>query len=92
MSRISLRKSINAHCKDCIYDNLAPGSWRQQVALCPIDSCALYKVRPMPTSGPLCPNNDTDERFPSESIVNPDIILKTVHNDIINEQSGHDSD
>lgn len=47
---MSLRKAINAHCKDCIYDNLAAGTWRQQVTLCSVSSCALYKVRPKTTS------------------------------------------
>ena len=45
----SLRKKINQHCKSCIYDSLAVGSWRQQVTLCGVKSCALYDVRPKST-------------------------------------------
>jgi hypothetical protein len=41
----SLRKRIDQHCKSCIYDSLAPGTWRQQVTLCSVKSCALYAVR-----------------------------------------------
>ncbi|MCP5357565.1 MAG: hypothetical protein H7A06_05445 [Pseudomonadales bacterium] len=45
----SLRKSINAHCKNCIYDRYSGiGTWRQQVAACTSNSCALFDVRPMP--------------------------------------------
>ena len=42
----SLRQAINAKCKDCIYDNLAAGTWRQQVTLCAVDLCPLWSVRP----------------------------------------------
>ena len=45
----SLRKRIDQHCKSCIYDSLAPGTWRQQVTLCSVKSCALYDVRPKST-------------------------------------------
>ncbi|HIF49929.1 MAG TPA: hypothetical protein EYQ42_00080 [Thiotrichaceae bacterium] len=43
---MSLRKPVNENCKECIYDNLAPGTWLQQVTLCSIKTCRLYKVRP----------------------------------------------
>ena len=42
----SLRKRIDQHCKSCIYDSLAPGTWRQQVTLCSVKSCPFYDVRP----------------------------------------------
>ena len=45
----SLRKAINQHCLNCVYDKLAAGTWRQQVSLCSVKSCALYDVRPKPT-------------------------------------------
>ena len=45
----SLRKRINQHCKSCVYDQNAAGTWRQQVSLCSVKSCALYDVRPKPT-------------------------------------------
>jgi len=44
---MSLRKVINAKCKDCIYDNLAAGTWRQQVELCSVYSCPIWPVRPV---------------------------------------------
>ena len=46
---MSLRKAINQNCKSCAYDDLAAGTWRQQVTLCSVKSCALYDVRPKST-------------------------------------------
>jgi hypothetical protein len=43
---MSLRKSINSKCCDCIYDDLSAGTWLQQVTLCSANSCPLYDVRP----------------------------------------------
>ncbi len=42
----SLRKAIDAMCKDCTYDELDKGTWRQQVAACTIKICPLHSVRP----------------------------------------------
>ena len=47
-----LRKKIDQHCKSCTYDPLAAGSWRQQVTLCSVKSCAFHDVRPK-TSYPI---------------------------------------
>ena len=47
---MSLRKAINQSCKDCAYDVIAAGTWRQQVTLCGLGSCAFYDVRPKTTS------------------------------------------
>ena len=43
----SLKKCIEAKCKDCTYDHAAPGSWRAQVEDCRVRSCALWEVRPI---------------------------------------------
>ena len=53
--RPSLRKCINDNCKNCIYDPKSAGTWRQQVALCSVTSCALYPVRPV-TKAPIPEN------------------------------------
>jgi len=50
--RPSLRKCVNDHCKCCIYDSEAAGTWRQQVALCSVTGCPLYPVRPL-TKAPI---------------------------------------
>ena len=46
---MSLRNSIDTFCKECTYDNKAPGTWRQQVTLCGAKNCSLYDVRPKTT-------------------------------------------
>lgn len=46
---MSLRKAINQHCKQCIHDPEAPGTWRAQVTLCSVKSCPLWSVRPRTT-------------------------------------------
>lgn len=51
-NRPSRRKAIDAHCKSCIYDTKQRGTWRQQVTLCSVTSCALYPVRPV-TKAPI---------------------------------------
>ena len=48
MSRPSLRGSINAFCRWCIYDPKSGiGTWRQQVEACTSPDCPLYAVRPL---------------------------------------------
>lgn len=52
MSKPSLRKAINDHCKGCIYDPQSGlGSWRKQVELCTVTTCPLFPVRPISASG-----------------------------------------
>ena len=43
---MSLRKAINDKCKSCIHDDLAAGTWRQQVTLCSCPDCPLWDFRP----------------------------------------------
>jgi len=43
----SLKKCIEEKCKDCTYDPLAGGTWREQVELCRVTKCALWLVRPV---------------------------------------------
>jgi hypothetical protein len=46
---MSLRRAVNAKCKDCIYDPLAGGTWRAQVAACTCVRCPLFAFRPRPS-------------------------------------------
>ena len=46
----SMRKAINAKCKDCIYDPQGVGTWREQVQKCTSKDCALYPLRPRSAS------------------------------------------
>jgi len=45
---MSRTKAINDKCKDCIYDQKAGGSWREQVEACKSEkTCALWPYRPV---------------------------------------------
>lgn len=39
--------AIAAKCRDCIFDQEAAGTWRQQVTVCPSTDCALWTFRPL---------------------------------------------
>lgn len=43
-----MRDAINAKCRECIYDPLSRGTWREQVKECSSSSCPLYPLRPLP--------------------------------------------
>jgi hypothetical protein len=45
---MSLRKAIDAKCKECIYDPYSSGTWRKQVSECTSNNCPLYLFRPKP--------------------------------------------
>ena len=45
----SLRRAINAKCRDCIYDDAAPASVAVQVEICTSFACPLWDVRPTRT-------------------------------------------
>ena len=47
---MSFRKRIEKNCRDCIYDSVSPGTWRQQVVLCNVKSCSFWEIRAKPTS------------------------------------------
>jgi hypothetical protein len=47
---MSFRKRIDKNCRDCTYDSVSPGTWRQQVALCNVKSCSFWEIRAKPTS------------------------------------------
>lgn len=42
----SLRQAINWLCRDCIFDDTEPTTWRQQVEACPARDCPLWNFRP----------------------------------------------
>lgn len=47
--RPSMRKAVNDKCRDCIYDPLDSGTWRQQVQACNSTDCGLWRLRPLPS-------------------------------------------
>ena len=45
--RPSMRKAIDAMCKECIYDPFSgSGTWRQQTDGCTSTNCPLFDLRP----------------------------------------------
>lgn len=56
---LSLRKAINAKCRDCIYDPQGVGNWRQQVTGCSSPACPLFLVRPLSKGAKTTPQIET---------------------------------
>ncbi len=46
---MSLRKAINAKCRECTYDPFDVGTAAQQIAVCIDSDCPLHSVRPITT-------------------------------------------
>ena len=46
--RVSRKQAVDDHCKSCIYDPKAGGTWLQQVTDCTAgeEGCELFCVRP----------------------------------------------
>mgnify|MGYP000435623285 CR=1 FL=1 len=40
------QEAINKNCRECSYDELCDGTWRDQIEGCHITKCALYDFRP----------------------------------------------
>jgi hypothetical protein len=53
----SMRKCVNAKCKECIYDENGKGTWRQQVEACTATKCALWPIRPVSASLKIDPED-----------------------------------
>ena len=51
--RPSMRQAINAMCRDCIFDPMDRGNWRQQVEACTTPSCPLFELRPVSRSSAI---------------------------------------
>lgn len=47
----SFKKAVEDKCKDCIYDPVGVGTWRQQTQNCPSTDCPLYDYRPLSFEG-----------------------------------------
>ena len=59
--KLTRQQAINAFCKECIYDELVKGNWRQQVTACTMQNCSLYEYRPIsrPKKGYIPKNERT---------------------------------
>lgn len=40
-------EAITANCRDCIHDDRAMGTWRQQVSACHLTACPFWRHRPL---------------------------------------------
>ncbi len=45
---VSRTKCIREKCFSCGYDDSAPGTFLEQIAVCPVTDCGLHPVRPLP--------------------------------------------
>lgn len=43
---MSRKQAIDQKCKDCNYDPLDRGTWRQQIERCTATDCPLWEYRP----------------------------------------------
>ena len=59
MTANSRAAAINAYCRACVVDDMAAGTWREQVAACPSAGCALFPFRPVPRH---CVSNGKHDR------------------------------
>ena len=65
--RPGLRAAIDSKCRDCACDPLCGGgTWREQIAQCTCLDCALWPVRPAPTTGPFANPYRNAEGVPPE--------------------------
>jgi len=49
---MSRAEAIATKCRQCIYDPIAAGTWREQVATCGCPDCPLWSYRPLPRNSP----------------------------------------
>jgi len=40
-------EAITANCRDCIHDDSAVGTWRQQTSACHLTACPFWRHRPL---------------------------------------------
>lgn len=45
--------AIAANCRDCIHDAAAPGTWKEQVSICPRTACPFWRFRPLSGNAPV---------------------------------------
>lgn len=58
--KLTRLQAIRAKCRDCIYDECSPGTWRQQVDACTSTDCALHEWRPRSSAPKALPPSTPD--------------------------------
>ena len=56
----SIRKAIDEKCKDCNYDDMDVGSWREQIESCTDEKCSLHQFRPITIANGTVASNRQD--------------------------------
>jgi hypothetical protein len=59
---MSLRAAINEKCRDCIVHKSNPGTWRQQITMCPQTDCPLWLYRPLSYDSEAILGNPRDKQ------------------------------
>ena len=59
-------EAIAAKCRDCIYDDKAAGTWRQQVTACHLTACPLWRFRPLAGGVPAWISARDPKRLPPD--------------------------
>ena len=59
-------EAIAAKCRECVYDDKAAGTWRQQVSACHLTDCPLWRVRPLAGGVPDCIRARDASRLPDD--------------------------
>ena len=60
--KLTRGQAIAAKCKDCAYDPLAGGTWKQQTEGCNAPTCPLYPYRPRSAAGKVPGENPIGPR------------------------------
>ncbi len=50
MTKLTRQQAIDANCKDCNYDELDVGTWRDQIERFPSPQCPFFEYRPLTTA------------------------------------------
>ena len=58
LTKRGLRARVDAHCVSCVYDDLVPGTWRQQVEQCTVISCPIWDTRTKSRKSPQKSQDD----------------------------------
>ena len=48
--QLTRQQAIDANRKDCNYDELDVGTWRDQIERCPSPQCPFFEYRPLTTA------------------------------------------
>ena len=59
-------EAIALKCRDCVHDDAAAGTWRQQVTACHLTACPLWRFRPLAGGVPAWISARDPKRLPPD--------------------------